>query len=384
MSWFGIETRTSVPPIERGGWLDVMRIVVAILMILHHFELAGPSPTSELIPFFERGYLLTDFFLIDSGYVLARVYGERVLAGGMSLGDFFKKRFLRVVPAHLIMSLTLIGLVLVSGLLGVIPRNPEWFDWKELPAQFFLVQSYGVPGGRGWNAPSWSISALLGCYLMFPLLLRGMSRFNPYVALGLGIAVFTACNLATWAILNYPVYQMPLKFGIFRALPLFILGMALARFAQQVYLPERLAKGLGLVALAGFIGVQAFGEFSLISLSLICAMIMASGAIPVRRRSWLVEKAAVISFSVFITNEVVRIAWFGVVNQLIARFDLSQTVQWTLWGMGVTLALAFATAFHYAIDNPIQVAVNRPKKQAGRVRTVVNQPVPYPARSAQG
>ncbi|MDP3854242.1 acyltransferase, partial [Phenylobacterium sp.] len=234
MSWFGIETRTSVPPIERGGWLDAMRIVVAILMILHHYELAGPSPTSDFIPFFERGYLLTDFFLIDSGYVLARVYGERVLAGGMSLSDFFKKRFLRVVPAHLIMQVTLISLVVLSGLLGVMPRNPQWFDWNELPAQFFLVQSYGVPGGRGWNAPSWSLSALLGCYLMFPLLLRGMARFNPFVMLGLGIAAFTACNLATWAILDYPVYQMPLKFGIFRALPLFMLGMALARFAQKV------------------------------------------------------------------------------------------------------------------------------------------------------
>jgi len=379
MSWFGIERRSSVPPIERGGWLDAMRIVVATLMILHHYELAGPRPTSDFIAFFERGYLLTDFFLIDSGYVLARVYGERVLAGGMTIRDFFKKRFLRVVPAHLIMQVTLIGLVVVSGLAGIMPRNPEWFDWKELPAQFFLVQSYGVPGGRGWNAPSWSISALLGCYLMLPLLLRVMSRFNPFAALGLGIAFFAGCNLATWAILNYPVYQMPLKFGIFRALPLFILGMALARFAQQVYVPEKIARGLGLVALVGFVAVQSTGAHSLLSLALICAMIMASGAIPVRKRSWLVEKAAVISFSVFITNEVVRIAWFGMANQMIARFGLSEPVQWALWGTGVVLALAFATAFHYVIDNPIQVAFNRPKKKAERARTVVNQPVPSPS-----
>lgn len=375
MTWLGIGSRTP-PQIDRGGWLDVMRIVVAILMVLHHYELAGPWPLSDLHPVFERGYLLTNFFLIDSGYVLTRIYGERVLAGGMSLSDFFRKRFLRVVPAHLILSTLLIGMVLFSGALGIAPRHAQWFDWKELPAQFFLVQSYGVPGGRGWNAPTWSISALLGCYLMFPLLLRGMARFNAVAALALGVLLFACANMATWAILNYPVYQMPLKFGIFRALPLFLLGMAMARFAQTVYVPPRLAATVGLTALVALIGVQAIGRYSLVSLTLICLMIMASGALPVRRKNWLIEKAAVISFSVFISNEVVRIAWFGVVNVLEAKLGWGETVQWALWGLGVLAALTFATVFHYLIDNPIQQALNRPKAKVARAASKAGgQPV---------
>ena len=76
-----------------------------------------------------------------------------------------------------------------------------------------------------------------------------------------------------------------------------------------------------------------------------------------RKPSKLVETAAMVSFSMFITNEVVRIAWFGAVNVLIAKFALPVAAQWGLWALGVAAAVAFAFAFHFAIDNPIQTRI---------------------------
>jgi peptidoglycan/LPS O-acetylase OafA/YrhL len=178
-------THTHTPPrIERGGWLDALRFIVACLIILHHYELAAPTPLNQFHPVFERGYLLTNFFLMDSGYVLARVYGDAVLGRRLSPGEFFRKRFLRIVPAHLMMVGSLVLLVVASSLAGFAPRHPEWFDWRELPAQVALVQAYGVPGGQGWNAPSWSLSALLGCYVCFPLLIRLTTRGSAWWVLG--------------------------------------------------------------------------------------------------------------------------------------------------------------------------------------------------------
>ena len=74
MAWTAISTRNETPPIVRGGWLDALRFIVAALIILHHFQGAGPIALAEgLHPVFERGgFLLTNFFLIDSGYVLKR------------------------------------------------------------------------------------------------------------------------------------------------------------------------------------------------------------------------------------------------------------------------------------------------------------------------
>ena len=351
-----ISTRNGTTPIARGGWLDALRFIVAGLIILHHFQMSAPVPLAEgLHPVFERGgFLLTNFFLIDSGYVLMRVYQEALRRGDMTPGGFVLKRVLRVVPAHLMMVLSLAGLVILSTAAGVAPRNPEWFDWNQFPAQLFLVQSFGVPGGLGWNAPTWSISALIGCYLAFPFILRGLSRVGPWTALGLGVGVYLLANEATWALLGHPVWQMPMKYGFIRALPLFFLGMCLAAFASRVWINPRLAGWALLIGAAGFCGLQWFDKHALASIACIGLIILGAGGVPVTRPSKWVEKAALVSFSMFISNEVVRIAWFGAVNVAVARLGLSEPVQWALWGAGVLAAVVFAFAFHFLIDWPLQ------------------------------
>lgn len=351
-----ISTRNETTAIARGGWLDALRFIVAFLIILHHFQAAGPHALAETLhPVFERGgFLLTNFFLIDSGYVLMRVYQDALRRGTMSPGDFVLKRVVRVVPAHLMMILSLAGLVILSSAAGVAPRNPEWFDWSQFPAQLLLVQSFGVPGGLGWNAPTWSISALIGCYLAFPWILKGLNRVGAWTALGLGVGVYLLVNEATWAALGLPVWQMPMKYGFIRALPLFFLGMCLAQFASRAWIHPRLAGWTMLAATAGFAALQWFDKNALASIACIGLIILAAGAIPVTRPSKWVEKAALVSFSMFISNEVVRIAWFGAVNVAVARLGLSEPVQWALWSAGVLAAVGFAFAFHFLIDWPLQ------------------------------
>ena len=87
------------------------------------------------------------------------------------------------------------------------------------------MQAFGIPGGLGWNAPTWSISALIGCYLAFPWIVRGCARMGPWTWLVVGVGLYLMANELARALLGYPVYQMPMKFGFFRALPLFFLGM---------------------------------------------------------------------------------------------------------------------------------------------------------------
>jgi peptidoglycan/LPS O-acetylase OafA/YrhL len=383
MVWTAISTRNETPPIARGGWLDALRFIVASLIILHHFQAAGPVPLAEALhPVFERGgFLLTNFFLIDSGYVLMRVYGGSVASGRMSPGDFFLKRFLRVYPAHLIMVLGLVALVVVGTAVGFAPRNPEWFAWDQLPAQAALVQSFGVYGGLGWNAPSWSISALLGCYLAFPWVLTALKQVGPWTALIAAAGLYLLANALTHSLLGYPVYQMPMMYGVWRALPLFMLGMALAVVSERVFVAPRLARITGVAAVVGLATVQAFDKHALISIVFISLILLAAGAIPVTRPSKWVEKASVVSFAMFITNEPVRIAWFGVVNVLIARFALPVGMQWGLWALGVLAAFVFAFVFHALIDQPIQ---NRIKGWLSRRRTARRPVEAGPVVSIEG
>ena len=375
MAWSAISTRNETPPIARGGWLDALRFIVASMIILHHFQAAGPVPLAEALhPVFERGgFLLTNFFLIDSGYVLMRVYGGAVGRGAMSPGDFFIKRFLRVYPAHLIMGLSLVALVVLTGLFGIAPRNPEWFAWDQLGAQLTLTQAFGIHGGLGWNAPSWSVSALIGCYVLFPYILRALKTMGPWGVMAGVVLLYLVANEACHAFLGYPVYQMPMKFGFLRALPLFILGMGLAVFSEKVFVAPRLARIVGVSAAVGLATVQWFDKNALISLVFISLIIVAAGAIPVLRPSKLIERASVVSFSMFITNEVVRIAWFGVANVLIARYALSTGVQWVIWGAGVAAAFVFAFVFHAVIDDPMQTRIKRWLKRGKPQRRPVEQ-----------
>ncbi|WP_287106117.1 acyltransferase, partial [Brevundimonas sp.] len=273
---------------------------------------------------------------------------------------------LRVIPAHLVVSLILVAIVGGAALAGVAPSNPRWFDWSQLPAQVLLVQAYGVPGGQGWNAPTWTLSALIGCYLLLPWICRVLWRWPPVaIVIGATLLVIGADVAATlW--LGDPIYRLPMRYGVLRALPLFLLGVAAAFYGSRVYVPPRRARAIGVGAAVALVGLQAFGAFSLLSLGLMTVIIWAAGAVPVLRRSRLVEHLALMSFAMFLTNEVSRIVWFGLLDAL-GQDALSAGVRWALWSIGFIGAFVAAAVFRYAFDRPVQTWLN-PSRRAGSTR----------------
>lgn len=355
--------RTSTDPathrpvrIARGGWLDMLRFAAGALIILYHFREAAPLPLGQIHPVFDRGFLLTDFFIIDSGYVLARIYGERLASGGMDVGAYARQRLLRVFPAHLVVVAGLAALVAAAALAGIQPSNPQWFDWAQLPAQALLVQAYGVPGGVGWNAPTWTLSALIGCYLLLPWICRALWS-RPWITAAAAVGLLLAADLASRVWLGDPVYRLPLRFGFLRAFPLFLLGVAAAVAGARLYIRPAVAGVLGLGAFGALTLAQALGPFGLVSLLLMTVIIWAAGAVPVLRPSRLIEHLALMSFSMFLTNEVTRIVWFGLLDEL--RQDaLSSGVRWTLWSIGLIGAFVAAAAFRYGFDRPVQAWLN--------------------------
>jgi peptidoglycan/LPS O-acetylase OafA/YrhL len=357
-------TKPLPPRIARGGWLDALRFIVGALIILYHFREASPVPLPQLHPVFDRGYLLTDFFIIDSGYVLARIYGDRLAAGQASLRAYARQRLLRVIPAHLAVSLILVLLVGGAALAGITPSNPRWFDWSQLPAQILLVQAYGVPGGQGWNAPTWTLSALIGCYLLLPWICRALWRWPPVVVVIGATLLVVGADVAASLWLGDPIYRLPMRYGILRALPLFLLGVAAAYYGTRVYVAPRRAGAIGVGAAVALVGLQAFGAFSLLSLGLMTVIIWAAGAVPVLRPSRLVEQLALMSFSMFLTNEVSRIVWFGLLDAL-GQDALPAEARWGLWWNGFVGAFAAAAAFRYGFDRPVQTRLNPSRSRAG-------------------
>src|SRR3954468_5532509 len=74
--------------------LDGLRGVAAIIVVTFH--LCEPLSTSNLDKLVNHGYLAVDFFFLLSGFVIGYAYDDRW--NKMSLGDFFKRRLIRLHP----------------------------------------------------------------------------------------------------------------------------------------------------------------------------------------------------------------------------------------------------------------------------------------------
>jgi peptidoglycan/LPS O-acetylase OafA/YrhL len=339
----------------RGGALDLLRFLAAVLIVLYHFGQSAPVALDALHPVFARGYLATDFFLILSGYVLGRAYGGQVLSGRAQPARFLGKRIQRLWPAQLIVLALLALVVMASGLVGVAPENPENFTPRAFAMQLVFAQAWGIPGGGGWNHQSWSLSALVVCYAAFPLMWTWISRMRSSVALlSLGLLAVVGGDLLCVALLGRPIYDLDFHFGLIRALPLFLFGLSIAKVVERNRPSLIIAPLLGWLAAATLVLLQLAGRFDLVSIVAIAAVVLSCGRTPVAKPSRLIEAGAKLSFALFITHGLTGMVWFGAVRVLGDRFDLPRTVEWALWAGSIPAALVGALVFHRWVDAPLQ------------------------------
>jgi peptidoglycan/LPS O-acetylase OafA/YrhL len=357
MSVGGPKTLQSGPNLVRGGALDGLRFAAAFFMVVYHYAEQAPISLFQVHDAFSRGYLATNFFLMLSGFVLASTYGPRLDERGVGAVQFFKKRLARVYPAHVVMLAAFLALFGAVSLLDLPLRNPQWFDWSQFPAQVFLIQAWGLPGASGWNIVTWSLSALIFCYALFPLVWRAFNRIGS-VWLGLlaAVVLYALADVATTALLGFPVYQMPLRYGVLRALPLFLLGVALARVAAKLTAPRLLAAAGTLGAFATIIALQFGGRHDIATLAATSVM-MVSAATWRQDTSKVVRAAAAISFSLFITNFFFGVVWFGALRVAADRLGLPGAAVWACWAAAFPAAIAFAWLFDRLVDQPLQAMV---------------------------
>ena len=356
-------------PEGRGGALDALRFVAALLIVVYHYGGDAPVALATLHPVFERGYLATDFFLILSGFVLGRAYGAQVLSGRTGLGAFLRKRIARIWPGQLVVLAAVAAIVALAGLVGVAPRNPEHYTPLAMTMQAFLVQAWGLPGGGGWNQQSWSLSALIVCYAGFPLAWRWISRISsPSALLALGLGAVMVGDLICVAAFGRHIYDLDFHLGVVRAAPLFLLGVCIARVVETGRPSVVVARALAVLSLVALVALQLAGRFDLASLICIAGVVLAFGRLPVAKPSALVEQGAKLSFALFISHGLTGLVWFGALHALEARFDLPAWLHWTLWAGALPAALVVSALFHRWIDAPIQAWLK--PRLAGKARKV--------------
>lgn len=364
----------------RGGALDALRFVAALFVVVFHFGDEAPVALESMHGFLGRGYLATDFFLMLSGFVLAKAYGSAVASGNISLGGFWSKRFVRCYPTHIITLAALAAMVALGALLGFSAEHDGRFDWSGLPAQIFLLHAFGLGGGH-WNIPSWTISTLLICYAFFPMLWRFMLRIErPAAALGLGLAVLVGSDLFARAFLGSEQFSLPFQWCLLRAAPLFVVGLTLARAVQTLRLSPLDARVMGFGGGAALLANAFIVGPDMISILAICAIVMGCGASPATRAIPGAAWGARVSFCLFMVHTITGAVWFDVIEPLAARIHPAiETVAWEGWVMwlgSLAVTLAAAAVYDRWVDAPIQRVLNA---RLFGPRAAMPRPDPHPA-----
>ncbi|MBO5877879.1 MAG: acyltransferase [Alistipes sp.] len=123
--------------------LDGLRGVAAVVILVYHlFEACGTV--------LGHAYLGVDFFFALSGFVIGYAYDDRW--GKMSVGDFFKRRLVRLHPM-LIMGTTIGFLLYYFGKCEAFPyigTQPWW--WVVV---MYLYTCLMLPMAREWDLRGW-------------------------------------------------------------------------------------------------------------------------------------------------------------------------------------------------------------------------------------
>ena len=175
------------PPTGELRALTGARGIAAWLVVLFHIRrsIGGlPAIPGAII---DKGYLAVDFFFLLSGFVIwlswsARLHDE----GRRAVVPFLRKRIARIWPLHAAMLAATVALALLLRTTG--RSDPAAFPFGDLPLHILLLQDWGFTRDLAWNVPSWSISAELGAYLVFPLVAIVIDWRDLSTAALLGIA----------------------------------------------------------------------------------------------------------------------------------------------------------------------------------------------------
>jgi peptidoglycan/LPS O-acetylase OafA/YrhL len=160
---------------QRSAGLDLMRATAISLVLLDHFIGLVHVPLPWALFFKGWSWIGVDIFFALSGFLIGRILLKLdfQVSASRTLFGFWIRRWLRTLPVYYIM--LFVRLLVVMGCL-----NLGWQAFRILPPYFAFLQCWAWPIhpflGKNWFfGETWSLAVEEWFYLIFPLLLVGLS-----------------------------------------------------------------------------------------------------------------------------------------------------------------------------------------------------------------
>lgn len=194
--------------------LDSLRGIAAFIIafIWHYknFNVEGSYPLSNVLkPFYTYGNLMVEMFFMISGFVMSYCYKEKIMCAKINFNDYIIKRIKHLYPLHLI---TLLAVTIVQLIIKFNTGSTfgcGGFDLYHFLLNFFCIQVGWIDNVYTFNAPAWSISVEIFCYIVFYYILARGKNYLVYY--GAGIIIGLSVLVMNW---YYPIFNVPMGRGI--------------------------------------------------------------------------------------------------------------------------------------------------------------------------
>ena len=362
-----------------SAW-TALRAFACVWVVLFHFDQRFETSIGGALV--ANGYLAVDLFFILSGAVIFHVYCAALADKQFSWGLFLWKRFALLYPVHLV-SLIMAVAILYCGAAVGLGRAPEYDFSTVLFANLFALHGFGVLEELTLNYPSWSISAEIAAYVLFPILAYPCLFWPRKVLAGVGAGVFLAVVVAVELapehlfptnVRGQKLTSLTYNFSVLRVLPEFLLGIIVCRCLSEAH---RLSSAVSLLWLGAIIGVMVVclltGQdwaFVLAGTALVGLLFVGQFQPP----NWMIFLGT-ISYSVYMVHALVAITLFKVIERIGGYPDNAVPLIW--WPVTLACTVGAGYLMLRYVDEPMRqrLTSHRPsissRKDRGRAQCSV-------------
>ncbi|HEU4553672.1 MAG TPA: acyltransferase [Chitinophaga sp.] len=185
-----LSNRITGTPSKKLAGLDHLRALAIALVFICHYRMFGHPDWANAAGSF--GWTGVDLFFVLSGYLIAAQLFKRLQQGrGISLREFYIKRFFRILPAYLVVLTVYFTVPAFKEFEGLAPL------WKFLT----FTQNFRLDLGTSRAfSHAWSLCIEEQFYLLLPLTLLLITRWNVprTLAWGLGALFIAGFVIRMW------------------------------------------------------------------------------------------------------------------------------------------------------------------------------------------
>lgn len=215
--------------VKRDYSLDFIKIIATVLIIFHHYQQLVGVYFENKINFYNGkfyfGYIVELFFVLSGFFMYSYIDKIKI---GVSFKKFYLKRLCRLFP------LLTVGAISYEILLVIYQRiyQDSWFGiaptfWGTVISALGIQDGWALPNPCV-NNPTWYISVLMLCYVIFYFLVYIAKRLDLKVQYLFVFMIFLGMGINTYGI-NLPFLNSSSCRGYYA----FFFGVLLAEFLNK-------------------------------------------------------------------------------------------------------------------------------------------------------